>query len=148
MTDSPRRTGLDAYLSFWESLRPDRIDGLEAVTTEDVRFTDPFNDVQGRDALRGVLDHMFANTRDPRFAVTDHAWAGDTAFVRWRFTATVKSLGDWDVVGMSALDLDALGRVSRHIDYWDSGPAVWLRLPFIGSLLRRIARRLGTGRQW
>ncbi len=148
MTDTPRRSGLDAYLAFWEGLGPDRIDGLEAVTTEDVHFSDPFNDVKGREALRGVLEHMFANTRDPHFAVTERTWAGDTAFVRWRFTATVKSLGAWDVVGMSALELDACGRVSRHTDYWDSGPAVWLRLPLIGPVLRRIARRLGAGRQW
>lgn len=148
MTDTPRCSGLDAYLAFWEGLGPDRIDDLDTVTTEDVRFSDPFNDVQGREALRDVLKHMFANTRNPRFAVTERAWAGDTAFVRWRFTASVKSLGAWDVVGMSALELDPTGRVSRHTDYWDSAPAVWLRLPFIGSVLRRIARRLGAGRQW
>jgi hypothetical protein len=144
MTDTARRSGLDAYVAFWESLTPERIDGLDAVTAENVRFTDPFNDVIGRDALRAVLVHMFASTTAPRFTVTERAWSGSTAFLRWRFTAEVAVLGRWDVVGMSAVELDDTGTVTRHTDYWDSGPAVWLRLPLIGPLLRRIARRLAA----
>lgn len=148
MSDARKQAGLRAYVAFWETLRPDTVDDLAAVTTPEVRFTDPFNDVTGRDAVAGVLRHMFGAVQDPRFKVLDQGFIGDSAVLRWRFTARVPVLGVWDVTGMSTLELDDNGRVARHTDYWDTGPVVWLRLPVIGRLLRRLARRLGAGRQW
>lgn len=138
----PYTRGLGAYVAFWEGLHTGNAHDLESVTTPNVRFCDPFNDVTGQPALRRILDHMFATTDAPRFDVLDQGLiGGGAAVLRWRFTARIPVLGALDVTGMSLLRLDEAGRVREHVDYWDTGPAIWMRLPVIGAMLRRLARR-------
>jgi steroid Delta-isomerase len=146
MSDPERRRGLDAYVGFFETLSPPGLDRLDVLTTQDVRFKDPFNDIRGQAALRGVRAHMLETCLDLRFVVTHRAWDGDTAFLRWRFTATVARLGTWDVTGVSEITLDHAGRVAAHVDYWDAGEHVYMRVPVIGTALRAIRQRLAPAR--
>lgn len=136
------RAGCAAYVRFFESLSADTLDQLDAVTAEDVHFRDPFNDVRGRECMRAVLAQMFEAVREPRFEVRLVAWDGDVCVLVWRFTGEVKHLGPWDVEGSSELSFDEAGRVTRHIDHWDSGAAFDARLPVLGFLLRLVRRRL------
>lgn len=138
---TPASAALVAYVQAWERLSPDSLDALDDVTTANVRFVDPFNDVTGRDALKAVLHHMYTTVDSPRFQVLEQAEAPGGGMLRWRFTAKVPVLGTWDVTGMSFVTLDGEGRVTTHTDYWDTGPVLWLRLPVLGAVLRRIARR-------
>jgi limonene-1,2-epoxide hydrolase len=146
MTAPERRRGLDAYVGFFETLSRPNLDRLDALTTHDVRFKDPFNNIRGRAALRGVLAHMLENCSGLRFVVTHCAWDGDIAFLRWRFVATIPRLGTWDVTGVSEVTLDDAGRVAAHVDYWDAGEHVYMRVPVIGAALRAIRRRLAPAR--
>ncbi|WP_029010396.1 nuclear transport factor 2 family protein [Azospirillum halopraeferens] len=140
--DDARRRGLDDWAAFFEGLSTDRLDDLDALTAPDVRFKDPFNDVRGRAAVRAVLEHTLASCRGLRFTVTHRAFAGDLAFLRWRFEATVPVVGALDVTGMSEVALAGDGRVAAHVDHWDAGEHLYLRLPLLGPPLRLIRRRL------
>ncbi|MBK1663648.1 hypothetical protein CKO38_09885 [Rhodospirillum rubrum] len=134
--------GANAYLAFYSSLTPLTLDQLETVTTSDVRFKDPFNDVHGRDAYRKVLEHMFETIGTPRTTIVHWGWAApERVFVLWRFSAKVPVIGDWQVEGMSDLHFAADGRVSAHIDHWDASQSFYARLPVIGSLIGFIRRR-------
>jgi steroid Delta-isomerase len=144
MSDPERRRGLDAYVSFFETLSSHGLDRLQALTTQDVRFKDPFNETRGQASLRRVLAHMLQSCHAMRFVVTHRAWDGGTAFLRWRFTATIARLGAWDVTGVSEITLDDAGRVAAHIDYWDVSEHVYMRIPVIGVVLRAIRRRLAS----
>lgn len=144
MTDDPRNAGLAAWAEFFETLSHDRLDRLSALTVPEVRFRDPFNDTHGRDAVRAVLVHTLNGCRDLRFTVTHRLAAADLAILRWRFEATVTGIGSLDVIGTSEVRQAADGRVSEHIDHWDSGEHVYLRLPLLGAPLRLIRRRLGV----
>ncbi|MBY6261888.1 nuclear transport factor 2 family protein [Azospirillum sp. 412522] len=144
MTDEPRRQGLDAWADFFETLSVGTLDRLPALTVPEVRFRDPFNDAHGRDAVRAVLVHTLDGCRDLRFTVTHRLFAADLAILRWRFEATVTGIGPMDVIGTSEVRQAADGRVAEHIDHWDSGGHVYLRLPLLGAPLRLIRRRLGA----
>ncbi|PWC86958.1 hypothetical protein TSH100_11260 [Azospirillum sp. TSH100] len=144
MTDDPRNAGLEAWAQFFETLSHDRLDRLPALTVPEVRFRDPFNDAHGRDAVRAVLVHTLDGCRDLRFTVTHRLFAADLAILRWRFEATVTGIGRLDVIGTSEVRQAADGRVAEHIDHWDSGEHVYLRLPLLGAPLRLIRRRLGA----
>lgn len=146
MSDEDRWRGLDAYVGFFETISSRGLERLSLLTTQDVRFKDPFNDICGQAALRGVLAHMIETCHDLRFVVTHRAWDGDTAFLRWRFTATIARLGTWDVTGVSEVTLDDAGRVAAHVDYWDAAEHVYIRMPVIGAALRAIRRRLAPPR--
>ena len=49
----------DAYQLYMETLTPASLADLSTYVTEDVRFKDPFNDVQGIENMRAIFAHMF-----------------------------------------------------------------------------------------
>lgn len=139
---------IDAYVRFFETLTPETLDDLHLYVTPDVRFTDPFNDVTGVDAMQAIFRHMFARLREPVFKVTYRAQSTEDTcvwFLRWQLTAHAPALlgGDWAVTGMSELHLAADGRVEAHIDYWDAGRQFYELLPLIGPIIRLLRRRAG-----
>ena len=140
----PKIQGLDAWVDFFETLSVHTLDRLPALTVPEVRFRDPFNDARGRDAVRAAMVHTLNGCRDLRFTVTHRLFAPDLAILRWRFEATVTGIGRMDVIGTSEVRQVADGRVAEHIDHWDSGEHVYLRLPLLGAPLRLIQRRLGA----
>jgi steroid delta-isomerase len=99
--------------------------------------------VQGRRAIRQVFEHMFRTTRSPRFRVHDWMCSGQAAFIRWRFTCSLKGRGI-DVTGVSHVEFDGSGRVTAHIDYWDAAEGMYERLPLIGRLMRWLRGRLAA----
>jgi steroid delta-isomerase len=115
------------------------LEQLSAVAVEDVRFSDPFNDVRGLQAVQRVLEHTRNHVSDVRFSVHDTAWSGNTAYVRWSMTGRVRVIGEWCVEGVSEIRFADDGRVSCHIDHWDAASQFFARLPVIGWLLRRLA---------
>lgn len=145
MTEQTTRSqGLDAWVRFFETLDRTALDRLPELTTEDVRFRDPFNDARGRDRLRLVLEHTLDGCSNLSFTVTHRFPAEDLALLRWRFVADIGSIGRVDVIGTSEVRQAADGRIAEHIDHWDSGEHIYLRLPLLGAPLRLIRRRLGA----
>ena len=134
------------YADAFAALKPENMAALMATVSPDIRFTDPFNDVQGREAFRAVFEHMFATCEAPRFHIIDIArpsdGAGDRAYLRWRMSGKIKG---WphtrlDLEGMSEIHVGEDGLVALHIDHWDSASQLLSRLPVIGAVLRPALR--------
>lgn len=128
---------LQALVTLYETLAPDDLDRLVARYAENCRFKDPFNEVQGRAAVRLIFEHMFRTVRGPRFRVREAFAAGDQAFLAWDFHA-----GDVVIRGASHLRFDAAGLVAEHRDYWDAAEELYEKLPVLGALMRWLKRRL------
>lgn len=114
---------------------------LEQLTTEDVRFRDPFNDLRGRESLHALLVHTLKQIQDPRFEVRDTAVSGRTGYVKWEMTGRISVIGDWKVTGMSELQFAADGRLRAHLDYWDAATGFYARLPVLGAIIRFLASK-------
>jgi len=134
------------YAEAFAALAPDNMASLMATVSPEIRFIDPFNDVQGREGFRAIFEHMFATCEAPRFHILDIArpedGAGDRAYLRWRMSGKIKG---WphtslDLEGMSEIHVGADGLVSLHIDHWDSASQLLSRLPLIGGILRPVLR--------
>jgi len=134
------------YADAFAALTPDNMAALMATVSPEVRFTDPFNDVTGREAFRAIFEHMFATCAAPRFHIIDIAQpadgARDRAYLRWRMSGRIKS---WphtslDLEGMSEIHVGEDGLVCLHIDHWDSASQLLARLPLIGGILRPVLR--------
>lgn len=139
----PGRAWADAF----EGLAPETLDDLLALAHPDIRFVDPFHDIVGREALRDLLESMFATLNGPRFMVLDRAGDCRRQFLMWRFTAEHPRLGRLDFEGTSRVLLDDDGRVREHVDFWDASSAVFERVPLLGGLLRVLRRRAGAERR-
>jgi len=129
------------YREFLETLGPETLARLPDYVSADVRFTDPFNDVRGVDAMTAVFRHMFENLGAVTFAVERMSFDGEVCLMSWRFSSTLRGK-PWTFEGTSVIRFDEAGRVVEHVDHWDAAGSFYERLPVIGWLLARIRTRL------
>ena len=132
-----------AYGRFFETIRPDNVEGIKGLVNNDVRFKDPFNDIRGVERLCRLLAKMFEDASDIAFTMEEQAGEGRVYFLRWRFTCEPRSRfvkGPWPIDGVSMIRFSEDGLVAEHIDYWDAAEQVFSRLPLLGSV-QRLARR-------
>jgi steroid delta-isomerase len=127
---------LDDYVAFFERLSLDRLDALDALVTPDVRFKDPFNDLRGVEGMRAALAAAFDHG-PPRFEVIDRARGSAAAYLLWRYTHG----SGFAFEGMSEIRFAPDGRIAEHIDHWDSGTHVYMRVPVLGWFARLIRDR-------
>jgi ketosteroid isomerase-like protein len=130
----------------FEQLTPADLARLGEIYTEDARFKDPFNEVQGVPAIRAVFEHMYVTLDAPRFIVHDVVAQGEQCFLTWDFVFRMRRFNrDLQTVrGGSHLKLAADGRIALHRDYWDAAEELYEKLPVVGSLMRWLKRRANT----
>lgn len=135
-----------ALTHWYEALTPASLPALAQHYAAQARFKDPFNDVHGLPAIQTVFEHMFATLHEPRFKVMHSMTEGDEAFLVWQFHFTRLSQPNrtLSIQGGSHLQFDEQGLVIAHIDYWDTGEALYAKLPVIGALVRWVQRQLAT----
>lgn len=141
------RERAEAYARHFDTLGPASRDQLRQLVHPDIHFTDPFNDIHGIDKLMVVFDHMFETTKDPQFVTETPIVGGQTAFIKWRFTCTIEQRfyhREMTIDGVTEVRFDEAGLVIAHIDYWDAARQLYEQLPLLGSLLRRLRRRLAA----
>jgi hypothetical protein len=140
MTD--RHEMLAAYGRYFENLTPDTLPDIARIATPDMRFRDPFNDVRGIDDVIRLLATMYAHGT-PRFEILDRALGQSAGYILWRFTNDPGGgRAPFVITGMSEIHFAPDGRISEHIDHWDSGGQFYERIPVLGWLVRLVRRRL------
>jgi len=137
---------IQRIVALFERLAPQDLALLADFYTEDARFKDPFNEVQGTAAIRRIFEHMFATLDGPRFVVHQALVQGDQCFLTWDFIFRLKRLRRDELVirGASHLVLAADGRVCLHRDYWDAAEELYEKLPGLGALMRWLKRRASS----
>ncbi len=138
-TDDKR---LQQLIRFFEQIDLATVSQLGQIYTPDAFFKDPFNEVQGIDAITRIFRHMFDQVDSPRFVVTNSVVQGDQAFLTWDFLFRMKrfSSGEQCIRGATHVRFAADGRVSFHRDYWDAAEELYEKLPLLGSLMRTLKR--------
>ena len=134
-------------VAFFEGFAPADIQRLTAFYTDDARFKDPFNEVQGIAAIERVFAHMFDTLDEPRFTITRQMAEGNEYWLAWDFHFSFRSIrrGQPQVVhGASHLVLAADGRIATHRDYWDAAEELYEKIPVIGTFMRWLKRRASS----
>jgi steroid Delta-isomerase len=136
-------------VACYETLSPQTLDALVNLYSTDVRFKDPFNEVQGTAALRRVFEHMFKLQAVVRFDVRVAACEGDDAVLVWLYRgwreATTGSADALTLRGSTHVHFDAQGRIDVHRDYWDAAEELYETVPMLGALMRWLKRRVMRG---
>ena len=134
---------------FFSEMTPAHLARLGEVYSADAWFKDPFNEVQGLDAVRGIFQHMYDNLNQPRFIVTTRVVQGRQCFLTWDFVFGQRGQStEITVRGASHLWLapgtDGRWRITRHRDYWDVAEELYEKLPLLGALMRWLKRRVNA----
>jgi ketosteroid isomerase-like protein len=134
---------VDRIVALFERLSTSDLDALADIYTDDARFKDPFNDVQGRHAIRQIFERMFVELEAPHFLIRDRIEQGDQCFLTWDFGFRMRRLGpaEQNIHGSSHLKLAPDGRIEWHRDYWDAAQELYEKLPLLGALMRWLRRR-------
>ena len=134
-------------IAFFETLTPQTLDALPTIYAADARFKDPFNDVQGLDAVQRVFSHMFVALRQPRFVITRQVTQGEDCFITWDFyfyLGNYRRDVEQKIAGATHLVFDSEGLVRVHRDYWDAAEELYEKLPLVGGLMRWLKRRANS----
>lgn len=131
---------LDHYITLLENLAPANLEQLRELVSDDVHFSDPFNQVAGVEGYLELLREMFQRLDDVRFNVHERVQHDSIAYLYWTFTASSKTTGELHFQGTSRLLFTDDGRVASHQDFWDSA-AIYQQLPIIGILIRWLQKR-------
>ena len=130
-------------IAVFQTLSPAEVARLDRLYASDARFKDPFNEVQGLQAIQRVFDHMFATLGAPRFKILDALVQGDRAFLSWDFHARLdQGRGHaLTIHGTTLLYFGPDGHIVMHRDYWDAAEELYEKLPLLGRLMRWLKRR-------
>ena len=142
-TDDPRVTHI---VQRFEQLSPADLPQLHTLYTDDARFKDPFNEVQGVQAIQRVFEHMFVALDGPRFVIREAVCEGEQCFLTWDFLFRMRSLrkDEQTVRGSTHVRFAADGRIVLHRDYWDAAEELYEKLPGLGALMRWLKRRANS----
>lgn len=138
---------VDALIDFYHALSPESIARFPAFYSADAYFKDPFNEVHGVAAIQRIFSHMFAQVAEPRFVVSEKVVDADGALLIWAFHFRRRGWGKGGpqvIRGVSHLRFAADGKVNYHRDYWDAAEELYMKLPFIGWLMRGLRRLLAA----
>ena len=142
-TDDPRTARV---IALFEELKPADLNRLGEFYAPQARFKDPFNEVQGVPAIKGVFEHMYAALHQPRFVVREAIVQGEQCVLVWDFLFRFKrfSSAEQCVRGGSHLQYGPDGRITLHRDYWDAAEELYEKLPGVGALMRWLKRRANS----
>ena len=141
------RAAVDRVCELFEHLSRERLSALAALYTEGARFKDPFNEVFGTAAITHIFEHMFESLHEPRFVVSQRIVDGAQVFLVWEMHFRFKrfdTVTPQVIRGGSHLTLAEDGRVKDHRDYWDAAEELYMTLPVIGWLMRRLRGALSA----
>jgi ketosteroid isomerase-like protein len=153
---------LHHVVQFFEHLKVNDLQRLHEIYTHDALFKDPFNEVQGIEAIQRIFAHMFDSLHEPRFVITQQIAQIATdkklpdqpnelqCFVTWDFLFNMQRFNPevtHTIRGASHLVLreeNGVWRIALHRDYWDAAEELYEKLPVIGSIMRLLKRRANS----
>ena len=108
----------DTYAQAFATLTPDSVDQLCDLVSEQIYFSDPFNQITGKAGFRMVFDHMYTTCKDPAFDITDIAHSQHASYLRWRMTGKLKSWPhtELDFTGMTEVHTNSLNSVTSFVE--------------------------------
>lgn len=147
--DTPEKAAL-RVMQFFETLGPNDLTRIKDFYCADALFKDPFNEVQGVDAIAPIFSHMFDALIQPRFVITQKVQQGEHCFVTWDFLFAMRKFDPnttQTIRGASHLVFrleDGVWRVAVHRDYWDAAEELYEKLPVVGALMRWLKKRANS----
>ena len=141
------RHQFEKIATYFETLTPAAVGGLQTLYAANARFKDPFNEVKGTAEIERIFQHMYVSLDRPRFVIVEKIVEGAQAFLTWEFRFKFKRFDtqtEQVILGTTHLVLDAQGRICLHRDYWDAAEELYEKLPWVGSLMRWLKKRANS----
>jgi hypothetical protein len=123
------------YIKLFNKLTPEKIVHFDDLIDKNIVFIDPFNNVKGSEKFKKVFYHMFKNVKNPKFIVINYLVGKEIVFLKWEMSFMAFNSVQ-KIEGVTELLINKEGKISSHIDYWDSLNGLFIKLPFIGFIYK------------
>ena len=136
---------LGHFRALFNELDKGNLNKLSEVYSEDIRFQDPLETVQGLAELTRYFAGAYANVMSCRFDFGEAIVQGEFAAVPWVMHLRHKRIRkgrEVQVRGISHLEIRD-GMVCYHRDYFDAGEMLYENLPVVGRVIRWIKDQAG-----
>jgi len=132
---------IERYCSYFSELQPTNVARLADLVSQDFRFQDPFHQTSGPEAAIKAFRSMFRVADEVQFDFKEVIGSEQIYYLRWN-CALVKGPKRSLIHGVSRVCLNASGKITEHIDYWDASTQFYMELPVLGTLLRWVQSRV------
>ncbi|WP_336366543.1 nuclear transport factor 2 family protein [Marinobacter sp. C2H3] len=133
------------FEALFNQLDKGNLSRLQEVYSEDVRFQDPFSQVEGLDALTHYFAGAYGNVISCRFEFAAPVISRSDVAIPWVMVLRHKRIRGGEEIrvdGMSQLKIRD-DRVCYHRDYFDAGQLLYEHLPAVGRVIRWIRKHAG-----
>ncbi len=139
-------TNARLYARFFENInRTTPIEEYEKVFEKDVRFKDPFHDIENLEKLYKIFKDMYVKLDNPSFKVTEIIEQNNIAYLKWNFHFLFKGTNkDESFEGVSRVEFNKENKVISHIDYWDSSSNLYEKIPILSFFMRFIKSKINS----
>jgi len=140
-------SNLDRLIAFYHELSPENVGRFPEFYSVDAYFKDPFNEVRGVAAIQRIFRHMFQQVERPCFVVTERAASASGVMLIWEFYYRVRLWGRGEIQvmrGVSHLKFADNGKVIYHRDYWDAAEELYMKIPFVGRLMKCLKKSFAS----
>ena len=136
-----------SYCKFLEDLNLKNLQLLNRFVDQNIFFSDPFHQTRGIDEYFAILNAMFLKFNEINFK-TDNimcSTAEDSNVASFSWTLKMchnKTNKSIRICGMSLVEIAQQGLVRRHEDYWDPSSNIYRIIPFLGSTINFVRRKI------
>ena len=110
----------------------------------EVVFADPVHEMSGLDCVSEYFASLSSGLLSCRFDMGEPVIDASRAFVNWQMVFAHRRLKggqELSLPGVTELTF-ADGKIVYHRDYYDMGEMIYEHIPVLGSVVRRLKRRL------
>tara|TARA_B100000674_G_C37874616_1_gene931331 strand:- start:163 stop:627 length:465 start_codon:yes stop_codon:yes gene_type:complete len=139
-----KNSNLETYCEFYERLGLESLGEIHSLFDSSAIFKDPFNFVQGHDAIEKIFKKLLSDYPKTSFKVKDKQQDGEVAFMTWSFMPNRDK--DLTIEGASRVQFNSIGKIIEHRDYWDSASELFAKIPVLRTPFRLLLNKLQASR--
>ena len=140
------KAAVDRFVRFISDLSTGTVKAdIRAVYAPSLYFNDTLKTIRSVDELERYFLATDEAMASYALKVEEVAPTPQGVYLRWRMDVEFRRFRKGQVqssIGVSHIRFDKDGRVVYHQDYWDSGSALFEKIPVLGAGIRAVKRRL------
>lgn len=133
------------FCEMYNVLDKSNLGRISEFYAENIRFIDPYHEVNGLAAFREYFANMYANITSINFDFGNVSYGNGMFHQDWVMTYAHPKINKGkpiSVPGCSRIEVDEYGMITEHQDYFDSAQMLYKQLPVIGSAINYISNRM------
>ncbi len=130
------------YAKFFESMSKNTSQlEYSQIFSHNVKFKDPFHDIEGISNLFNIFQDMYSKLDNPRFVVNETIEKDNISYLKWTFLFSFKNSSTVNSFeGVSRVEFNEENKAISHTDYWDTSENLYEKVPILASIFKLIKR--------